>query len=240
METIHEGIHEFSFPYVGNYSAGIGNCHVKLIYGEMESINKDSPYGATFIVTQSETVPPLEHFIEVVCSDINRWVEGHLDHRLNVDNIRWIQVLPYYQNGIWKQVTFDFDPKSNSFRNPKWEEMEPLINSLPVIDLTGLMGSTRGKQLFTDFENLEWDGRILSGQDCIVALLTANSPGGITLKSYDRANSIYVALLDRHGHDLVTVDDVNDKGTTWVTTMHGKKIADEIDKLIKQTKPCLD
>jgi hypothetical protein len=132
METIHEGTHEFSFPYVGNYFAGIGSCHVKLIYGETEGINAESPYESTFVITQTEKQPPLEHYIEVVCTDIKRWIEGHFEHRLNVNNIRWIQVLPYYQNGIWKQVTFDFDPKSNSYHNPKWSEMEPLIATTPI------------------------------------------------------------------------------------------------------------
>lgn len=234
METIHEGTHEFSFPYVGNYFAGIGSCHVKLIYGTSEGINAGSPYEATFVITQTEQVPPLEHFIEVVCTDIKRWIEKHFDHQVNSKCIRWIQVLPYYQNGIWKQVTFDFDSKSNSLLNPKWEEIEPLIKIFPAIDLSGLMESDRGKQLFKFFENIEWDGEILSAKVCIVALLTANSPGGMKLKSYDRASSIYVSLTN---FDFVTVDDIHENETTWVTTEKGQKIAEQIDELINQTKP---
>jgi len=132
METIHEGTHEFSFPYVGNYFAGIGSCHIKLIYGENEGINAGSPYLATFIITQTEKVPPLEHFIEVVCTDVKHWIEGYFDQRVDVNAIRWVQVLPYYQNGIWKQVTFEFNSQSNAFHNPKWEEMAPLIPATSI------------------------------------------------------------------------------------------------------------
>jgi|GEM_PF-1791705 len=126
---LNEGIYEFKFPYVGYYN-DMGTCSIELHAGRKTGLNVNTPYQFTAIITQESTgAPALEHFIENITTHLKTWIEAHLTHEINPDAICWYQVLPYYNNGIWKKVTMQWSTKHKCFHDPKWEEMNPKTTS---------------------------------------------------------------------------------------------------------------
>lgn len=120
---LNKGIHEFSFPFVG-YANNVRTANVKVIIGSDVSINKDSGFLFSVVITQDQEGPHLEHFIENICTQLKHWLEAHLTEEIRPELIRWYQVLPYYNNAVWKLVSMDWNGKS--FHSAKWKELQPL------------------------------------------------------------------------------------------------------------------
>lgn len=128
VETfLGDGIHSFNFPFVGYRGECIGNCAVELHLGEEAGINPRTGSLISVVVTQeNENAPALEHFIENICTHLKIWIEAHTGQSIEADIIDWYQVLPYYNNGIWKKVEMQWNPKGKYYHTATWKELEPL------------------------------------------------------------------------------------------------------------------
>ena len=127
---IKEGIHHFNFPFLG-YVGDFGMCSIELHAGKNTGLNSISNKMFTVIVTQaSEHAPALEHFIENITTDIKAWLEAHLSQAIDPKEIIWYQVLPYYNNGIWKLVQMEWSNKQKCYHEPVWTEIDPKLIGL--------------------------------------------------------------------------------------------------------------
>jgi hypothetical protein len=126
----HPGVYKFSFPFLGNYNE-VGSCNVELTIGNIGA-NTGSSYFVTVLIKSSESsVPPLEHFIEAIATQIRHTFFGKLlsedlnkNVQLNENQIRWIQSIPFYKNGSYKQVWMQWSDLNKRYYAPVWEEME--------------------------------------------------------------------------------------------------------------------
>jgi len=128
IETnLRDGIHNFNFPFVGYHAVGIGNCEIELHLGEGTGINARTGCFISVILTQQKVnAPALEHFIENICTHLKIWIEAHTRQLFAPDEIDWYQVLPYYNNGIWKKVSMQWNAKGKFYHTAEWETLEPL------------------------------------------------------------------------------------------------------------------
>lgn len=128
IETyLKEGIHNFNFPFVGYRGENIGNCSIELHLGAATGINPERGIEISVIITQqNENAPALEHFIENVCTHLKTWLEAHTGTTIETNTINWYQVLPYYNNGIWKKVDMEWDAKNKFYHTARWRELQPL------------------------------------------------------------------------------------------------------------------
>lgn len=130
---LREGVHQFQFPYVG-YDNNIGTASIDLIIGSKTSVNWNSGFLFTVLVTQpGYDGPQLEHFIENICTGIKTWLEQHLSEKIDPETIRWFQLLPpEEQSLVVKRVTMKWEAKGGFYHSAEWEEMSPVDNSIEV------------------------------------------------------------------------------------------------------------
>jgi hypothetical protein len=136
-DRYYPGVYSFNFPYVGN-AHDIGFAEVELHVGTETGVNQGTNFLITAIVkSPDKTTPPLEHFIEEVCTKVRLALFDRLaGENVNAgilwpeDRIRWFQVLPYYQSGIWKQVSMKWSAKNAGYYEPSWNEMQPLLSNV--------------------------------------------------------------------------------------------------------------
>jgi hypothetical protein len=123
------GIYKFTFPYVGNVH-DIGICDVELHIGDI-GFNNGTSYLVTAFIRAQSSAPPLQHFIEEVCTKVRLSIFDRLLSEdisngifLNESRICWYEIL--HGDTSWRKVDMQFDNKRRVYHSPSWTEIQPL------------------------------------------------------------------------------------------------------------------